>query len=408
MDLRVCGRIWAPFLTSYWTGYDVDILNAALSWLGSNLTYKKSYIPSFNKTSDECDIIIGHIPVVSGSAYSYTPTTFRGGVQLVIPAKNTVVSWWDFITVFEWKLWMMIGITALLLTPLFWWLEVDYYKRKMGKIKFPTDPTVGLIESTYRTYGKILNVTDEMRVKSVPAKIIAITWGMTTMILSSIYTARLTSNAVMQNFASNINSVWDVSNLNVGTANDAVQQFMRYSFIGVGVGPYERQEDGITIYDSLFSSNIDAIMIDTSWIRHHLQGSCSESIIVGDIVQYQNLAFALSRKLDPSFVYNMTVSILNLSAMAFILDRESEYFPKQSPTCTKFIKNPQLTLSNFAGMWVVVAGFIGLAFILLILPKIHKNLDVDMFSVRKKNSSLTLSNGVERSDNSVVSVASSQ
>ncbi len=47
----------------------------------------------------------------------------------------------------------------------------------LGKITYPKALVQGLIESFYRSAGKLINVVDEMRVHSISSKAVAVAWG---------------------------------------------------------------------------------------------------------------------------------------------------------------------------------------------------------------------------------------
>ncbi len=113
-------------------------------------------------------------------------TLCRGGFQLVMRAPDSKsAQTWSFVSIFSWELWcartlghvqspqrtrqirgcqqcvrpvcdcrLALFLTAIFLTPFFFYAELDFFKRGLGKTRFPKQVGTGLIESLYRTTGE--------------------------------------------------------------------------------------------------------------------------------------------------------------------------------------------------------------------------------------------------------------
>ncbi|GFH24105.1 PBPe domain-containing protein [Haematococcus lacustris] len=239
----------------------------------------------------------------------------------------------------------------------------------------------------YRTFGKAINVVDELRVTSIVAKAAALTWGMATTILLSVYTAGLTAQTTSANFASTIKGVADMANKQVGVASGTSQYFMRFGWIGQDVGPFNTESDGRALLAVLMApgSRLDGLVIDAAWAQYHLAHSC-EAVLVGPVVQYQHLAFALSPYVDPALAYNISVALVALNADSTTGKLADKYFPQQDcPTASTF---SALTPAMTTGMWIVVASMAGLACLLVSLPFINRKWDVDVFHATTSSKSI--------------------
>ncbi|GAX78656.1 hypothetical protein CEUSTIGMA_g6094.t1 [Chlamydomonas eustigma] len=397
--LTVCARLWPPFVdydnNGNLMGYEIDLWNRMSLWLG-NLTYTfkglnntldEELVPmllsSDNTSSSHCDVVLGNWKL--STAYitlgiKGSLDVYRGGSQVAIPNpySGSMKSMWSFIMVFNWQLWVVLFATSVILCPFIYFSEIDYQNRGLGKARFPSALGSGLIESFYRVFGKIFNVVDEMRVRALASKAVALAWGSANTILLSAYTAGLTATATSANFQSaGIVGPSSLPNTRVGTFSTQTHSFLRYGFLGIAITDDMEESSGQVLADALSNNtlNLNAIVADTAWLNYRLQNTC-DIVIIGDVFQYVHNAFGYNKNLDPGFIYNSTVALSDLAVtFDYYTTLTNKYMPGQN--CAPAPNTIQLTLQDMEGMWILVAALIALAVVLTLLPKINRNWDVD-------------------------------
>ncbi|KAG2429089.1 hypothetical protein HXX76_011329 [Chlamydomonas incerta] len=324
-----------------------------------------------------CDIAPASIPVTTtdlANAVRFSVPTFRSGYAVAVGVLRQTSDAWGFTKVFNWQVWLALLISGMGISLLVWCAERDFTRRGMGKVKYPAAFRPGMYEATYRTYGKLLNTVDEPRVTSLPAKLMALGWGLVVLVTISTYTAGLTARLTAVNIQTRISGIADLPGHRVGTWDAIAKNFMKYGIRPEPL-PWDTEADGLHMLDMVATGDLDALILDSPWLRYQLADRCDVKI-VGRMFQYVNNAVGFGPGPSQRFIedYNQVLAALIEEGMYETLElayiRESK--------CGKVDPTTTVTFANLLGVYLIMVGCVGLGLLLMLLPRLSASCDPDI------------------------------
>eukprot|EP00198_Chlamydomonas_reinhardtii_P002601 XP_001691937.1 predicted protein [Chlamydomonas reinhardtii] len=357
---KVCTSAWAPFViynetSDTLSGYEVDLFDLVVQRLGFKYTIQVmdwgAMATGLTLPPDDpahCDIAPASIPVTTtdlANAVRFSVPTFRSGYAVAVGVLKQTSDAWGFTKVFNWQVWLALLISGMGISLLVWCAERDFTRRGMGKVKYPAGFRPGMYEATYRTYGKLLNTVDEPRVTSLPGKLMALGWGLVVLVTISTYTAGLTARLTAVNIQTKISGIADLPGRKVGVG-------------GPEPLPWDTEADGLRMLDMVASGGLDALILDSPWLRYQLADRCDVTI-VGRMFQYVNNA-VLAALIEEGMYETLELAYI----------RESK--------CGKVDPTTTVTFANLLGVYLIMVGCVGLALLLMLLPRLSAGCDPDI------------------------------
>ena len=146
---------------------------------------------------------------------------FDGSIGVVVKSDPKTSNGWAWTRPFTWELWLALGMTALLLPLIIYFLEVLSIKRSVtGK-----ESAKGYNEATWRALWVMIH-GETMGVTNVAARVVVIVLAFSSLILSSSYTANLAAFLTVKSFGE-INTINDLVGMSVSTVEVYQDQFLR-------------------------------------------------------------------------------------------------------------------------------------------------------------------------------------
>lgn len=156
------------------------------------------------------------------------------------------------------ELWLALAGTGIVLAIFYYIAEMDLKARGVGKSKYPSGLSHGLIEAHYRSFGKLFDAVDEPRVSSVAARVMALAWGLLGLVVMATYTAGLTATLSSRTVKTKISGLSDLPAYRVGTWDAIVDSFLKYNFAPIGL-PWDTEDDGLAMIQQVCFECVPAL-----------------------------------------------------------------------------------------------------------------------------------------------------
>eukprot|EP00850_Spirogloea_muscicola_P009020 SM000049S16791 [mRNA] locus=s49:744747:762811:- [translate_table: standard] len=268
-------------------GYCIEIFRAALEQLDYNVPYMfvsfgdGSTTPNYTQMVEAVankafDAAVGDITVTAERSLivDFTQPYESSGLVVVVPQKGTSASPWAFTKPFAWSLWLFIGGLLVLHAFVVWLLEERAKEKEVkGGLK---QQLVTMLWFSFNTLFFNLPTT----VTTTPGRLVVIVWLVVVLILTSSYTASLTSLLTVQQLSSSIQSVAELILSGQSIAYQAgsfVDAYLR----GLGVlqsrlVPEQTYED----YNNVLKSGaVGAIVDESPYMELFLSKYCNYAIV---------------------------------------------------------------------------------------------------------------------------------
>ncbi|KAI3897926.1 hypothetical protein MKW92_009597 [Papaver armeniacum] len=352
------------------TGYCIDVFKAVIEMLPYPVSYELVPFAKADGTqagtyddlvyqvySQNYDAVVGDI-TISGNRSTYVDFTLPytpSGFSMIVPLKeDTSNDAWILLKPLNWNLWLAIIVFFLLTWAMTWALEReednDAFK---GKVWHQLETMFWFFFSTPAF------ANGEKTVKSGMAKVIVIVWVFALLILSSSYTASLTSMLTVHRLEPTVTDVHELikTRQNVGYLEGTFVHTMlkRMGFDEANLKPYISTEDFKEAFTSLRNKEdrIVAAFGEAPFNRLLLAKYCHKYAMVGPMYKTGGFGFAFPR--GSPLVPDISRAISNLREDDRIIRIEQAWFGNQK-SCSD--PNPMafetsLNLDSFFVLFVI-------------------------------------------------------
>jgi len=174
--------------------------------------------------SGDCDAFIASTTITSERTEKgvvWAHPYFDGSIGVVVKSDPQSSNGWAWTRPFTWELWLILGITAMLLPLIVYLLEVLSIKREVTA----KDSVKGYNEAAWRAMWVMMH-GETMGVTNLAARIVVIALAFSSLILSSSYTANLAAFLTVKSYGE-ISTINDLVGMSVSTVEAYQDQFLR-------------------------------------------------------------------------------------------------------------------------------------------------------------------------------------
>ncbi|XP_047958515.1 glutamate receptor 2.8-like isoform X1 [Salvia hispanica] len=315
---------------------------------------------------------------VTASRSKYIDFTFpysESGVGIVVPIKpNERKNAWIFMKPLTTGLWLTIGAFVVYTGFVIWVLEHRVNKAFRG----PPNQQVGMI--FWFSFSTLVFAQRE-KVRSNLTRFVVIVWVFVVLVLTSSYTANLTSMLTVDQLQPKINSV-----------NDLIKNG---EFVGHQIGSFVSEfltNNGIVESANLRSySNVDqfhealskgsrnggvgAIIDELPYIRLLLSKHCDKYTMIGPIYPTSGFGFAFPK--GSPLVFDVSHEILRLKEDTDLMVRITEKWLGDEKDCPNangaLSKSQRLNLDSFKGLFLIAGVSSTLALAIFLSSFLYEN-----------------------------------
>ncbi|CAN6449576.1 unnamed protein product [Victoria cruziana] len=351
------------------SGFCIDIFEAALELLPYALPHE--YVPyvhahgessgSYNNLlhqvfHGEFDAAVADVTILAERS-QYVDFTFPytdGGLSLLVPVKDEDrQSVFVFLKPFSRGLWLMTAAFFLLIAAVVWVLE---HRRNHEFRGSPADH-IGL--AFYFAFSTLVFAHRE-RLTSNSARFVVIVWSFAVLILTSSYTASLSSTLTVGKFQPTIKDVDTLIRKGeyVGYQNGSfvLDILKRLNFDESKLRPYTTVEDYVhALASGSRNGGVAAIVDETPYLQLFLATYCQGFAMVGPIYRTGGYGFAFPK--GSSLLPDVSRAVLNVTEGEKMSEIEKAWFGNQTCLDSKAgVASKGLTLSSFWGLFVITGA----------------------------------------------------
>ncbi|KAL7588788.1 hypothetical protein Lser_V15G39739 [Lactuca serriola] len=372
--------------TDMYVGYSVDVFISAVNVLPYSFPYKIYTYGDGHNNPDYTDLVslvnagvydaaVGDIAIITNRTLlaDFTQPFIESGLVVVAPVRRLSSGTWDFFRPFTAELWCVIGIFFLVVGAVVWILE------HRQNDEFRGTPRQQVVTTLWFSFSTLF-FSHKQNLMSGLGRFVLIIWLFVVLIISSSYTASLTSILTIQKLSSPIEGI-DSLKLSKDRIGYQQSSFVRnYLIEEIGISesrlvPLNLPEDyEKALNDGPDNGGVVAIVDERPYIELFLSTRCQFRIVGQDFTR-TGWGFAFQR--DSPLAMDMSNAILKLSETGELENIHKKWLRESACNSqgTEFSVD-RLKLKRFKGLFIIIglACFLALlAYLLLVIYKYTKH-----------------------------------
>ncbi|CAJ2658909.1 unnamed protein product [Trifolium pratense] len=363
------------------TGFCIDLFNEIREILSDQYsglpyrfyTFTESYDTIIPKVIDETyDAIVGDITILAERSrnVSFTQPYTESGLSLIFPAENDD-SAWLFMKPFSWEMWFATVVILIYTMFIIWLLEHHLNPKSGGPLKNQISTIM------WFTFSSLFFAHRE-KINSNSARVVVGVWLFLVLVLTSSYTANLSSLLTIPKLRSDKNIEWlKQNNLPIGCASTSA--FLKDYLIQVYNIPRHQIVDveGERDYmDKFKNKKISAIFSESPYAKLFLNKHCKDYTATTAAYKFGGMGFVFQK--GAPIAKDFSVAILTLGENGKLKDLEDKWLtpPNECSNNSASQETESLTLDKFWGLYFICAATSTICLLLALLKKYfhkHKN-----------------------------------
>lgn len=350
-------------------GYSLDVFVAAIKLLPYALPYEfilfgdNHHNPNYNDlvaqiTSNVFDAVVGDIAIVTNRTkmVDFTQPYIESGLVVVVPARRLNSSAWAFFQPFNPSMWLVTAVFFLIVGAVIWILE----HRTNDEFRGP--PKKQLATVLWFSFSTMFFAHRE-NTASTLGRIVLLIWFFVVFIVTSSYTASLTSILTVQQLSTPFTGIESLvlSNLLIGFQIGSFAENYLRDELNVPTSRLRQLGSPEEYAEALERGYVAAVVDERPYIDLFLSSHCKFQI-VGQEFTKSGWGFAFPR--DSPLAVDMSTALLTLSENGKLQKIHDKWLKRKSCSLQNSEEDSdQLQLRSFWGLFLVcgVACFVALA-----------------------------------------------
>ncbi|KAI3515041.1 hypothetical protein L1887_13790 [Cichorium endivia] len=360
-------------------GHCIDVFTSAINILPYAVPYKFYSYGDGHKNPSNTDLVslinsgvydavVGDIAIITNRTRmaDFTQPFIQSGLVVVAPVRRLNSGTWAFLKPFSTKLWFITGIFFLLVGTVIWILE----HRKNDE--FRGSPKQQVVTTLWFSFSTLF-FSHKQNMMSTLARIVLLLWLFVVLIISSSYTANLTSILTVQKLSSPIEGINSLisSKDPIGYQESSFVKNYLVEELGISdtrLVPLNLPQDyEKALNDGPNNGGVVAVVDERPYVELFLSTRCQFSI-VGQEFTNNGWGFAFPR--DSDLAVDISSAILKLSENGE-LQRIHDKWLIQSACSSQGSKSSvdRLELKSFKGLFFIcgLACFLALLIYLVLV-----------------------------------------
>ncbi|XP_059663865.1 glutamate receptor 2.9-like isoform X2 [Cornus florida] len=297
-----------------YSGFCIDVFDEVLKILEQSYSLPYEFVP-YNITYDDLvvhvinktfDAIIGDVTILANRSkkVEFTQPFTESGLSMVVPVKSGVQKVWLFTKPFTAEMWMVTGAILLYTMAIVWFLE----HQSNPEFRGPWKDQLGM--AMWFTFSSLF-FTHREKVHSNFTRLVVVVWLFVVVVISSSYTASLTSLLTVSRLEPSITDIeWlKRTNATVGCDGDSfVTDYLKNVLHLEKIKHVSKEYD----YPGEFKSgNITAAFLEIPYAKVFLEEYCNKYTVTGPYYRLGGLGFVFQK--GSPIATDVSEAILTLS-----------------------------------------------------------------------------------------------
>ncbi|XP_055805951.1 glutamate receptor 2.9-like [Solanum dulcamara] len=339
-----------------YTGFCIDLFREVLKILEKNYSlpyefepYNGSYPDLVQQlTNRNYDAIVGDITILAERTkyVEFTQPFAESGLTMVVPVKfDRSERAWMFLKPFTGIMWIATGAVLVYTMLVVWFMEHHSNPEFRGRWKDQ------LGTAMWFTFSSLFFAHRET-IRSNYTKTVVVVWFFLVFVLTSSYTASLTSMLTVPRLEPSVKDIGWIkrTNATVGCDGDSfVKDYLRQVLELQNIKTISNQDDYPT---ELENGTIKAAFLEIPYQKVFLREHCNQYVVAGPNYRFGGLAFAFQK--GSPLARDVSEAILTLTQDG-TLNRLEEHWFALSKNCdnVRVDETESLTLGSFWGLYLV-------------------------------------------------------
>ncbi|GJU05553.1 glutamate receptor 2.9-like protein [Tanacetum coccineum] len=328
------------------------------------------------------DAVVGDVTILANrSKYvDFTQPFTESGLSMVVPVKSEPDWAWKFMKPFTPEMWLAtFGI-------LFYTMFVVWYMEHQVNHEFRGPWKDQLGTALWFTFSSLFFAHRE-KIRSNHSKVVVMIWLFVVFILSSSYTASLTSMLTVRMLEPTVRDIeWlRKTNAPVGCDPDSfVDKYLRDVLKLKNIKSISLQSE---YPDNFKNKTISAAFLELPYEKYFLKEYCNEYTAVGPSYKFGGLGFVFPK--DSPITDDVSGAILYLMEEGKIRELENQWL-NTSQTCSNSnpgLDSERLSLANFWGIFLISGLTSTLSFLTFLYRLLHNRIEQRIISFNESNGS---------------------
>ncbi|XP_022715797.1 glutamate receptor 2.7-like [Durio zibethinus] len=348
------------------TGFCIDLFDEVLKSLDYDLPYE--FVPHsgsyddliFYVSNKTFDAAVGDITILAErmELVEFTQPFAESGLSMIAPAKSD--SEWMFMKPFAPEMWVVT--VALFIYTMFvvWFLEHRSNPEFRGALKNQISTAL------WFTFSSLFFAHRE-RIYSNFTRVVVLVWLFLVFILTSSYTASLSSLLTVKELESNLNieSVRERGSY-VGCDNDSfIKNYLKNVLTFKQEQIYILNSSESSYVEEFKNKRIDAAFLEVPYENVFLNKYCKGYASISPTYRFGGFGFAFQK--GSPIAADFSRAILNLSENGKLTSLETSLFSSSSECNAANTKIESLSLHSFWGIYAISAATSTLCFLIFLL-----------------------------------------
>ncbi|XP_076930503.1 glutamate receptor 2.7-like [Bidens hawaiensis] len=371
-------------------GFCVDVFDAVVGALPYAVKYE--YMPfvtkdgkkpagSYNNLIDNLsdgkyDAVVGDIMILADRSdhVDFTLPYAEAGVSLIVPVKDERKSPWIFMKPLEKELWITTGAFLIYIGLVVWVIE----HRVNEEFRGTRDDQVGML--LWFSFSTLVYAHRATLISNL-SRFVVIVWVLVVLVLTSSYTASLTSMLTVQQLRPSYTDIYEILR-NGESVGYQEGSYVRDMLKGMNFtddqlkvySTFEEYDTALTLGSK--QGGVSAIMDELPYIRVFLAKYCNNYTMAGPVYKTAGFGFAFTK--GSSLVHDMSHAVLKVTEEQMLNISNQWFGPAAScdqQNGAKF-KSDQLRLHSFTGLFLIAGLSSTLAFLIFFFRFLHQNREI--------------------------------
>lgn len=351
-----------------YTGFCIDIFREVIKILEQNYSLPYKFYP-FDGTYDELvdrvytktyDAVVGDMTILANRSriVEFTQPFAESGLSMITPVKSReAYKAWLFMKPFTMEMWVVTGVILIYTMFIVWILEHQNNPEFQGSWKDQLGTTL------WFTFSSLFFAHKE-KINSNITRVVVVVWLMVVFVLTSSYTASLSSMLTVQRLEPNVTDIeWlKVHKLNVGCDGDS---FVRKYLEDV----LDFKKDNIKNISSQYAypnefqkGTISAAFLELPYEKVFMNRYCKKYTASNPLSRFGGLGFVFQK--GSPIAADVSKAILTLSEKGILKSLEKKWFPSSDECSTT--DTTELSLQNFWALYVLCGATSTICFLLFL------------------------------------------
>ncbi|XP_073270757.1 glutamate receptor 3.2-like isoform X2 [Primulina huaijiensis] len=339
-------------------GYCIDVFLAAIELLPYAVPHEfilfgdKHKNPSYSElvnsiTTGVFDAAVGDIAIVTNRTkiVDFTQPYIESGLVVVVPVRKQSSSAWAFLRPFTTPMWVVTGAFFIMVGVVVWILE-----HRMNK-DFRGPPKKQLITILWFGFSTMFFAHRENTLSAL-GRMVLVIWLFVVLIITSSYTASLTSFLTVQQLAPSIRGIDSLiaSNYHIGFQVGSFAEDYLYEELSIAKSRLVPLGSPEEYADALRNGRVSAIVDERPYMELFLSNHCKFQV-VGQEFTKSGWGFAFPR--DSPLAMDMSTAILTLSENGELEKIHDKWLKTRACGQGNQTVSDKLQLNSFWGLFLI-------------------------------------------------------